>query len=166
MSLISARERVVKVLKDDDSFLYHPGKKDVHRLARLEVRLIDSAEGGIEVTNGTELSLVSEVEGEKDSDPIMLELQEKDVRVRSRGLGIFGRFTHEGSYEKVPVQILDRQVRKLRTKEVASVKVLWRNQFVEKATWEAEEDMKKRYPHLFESRGNVDQGAKFLLGVL
>ncbi|WMV46824.1 hypothetical protein MTR67_040209 [Solanum verrucosum] len=43
------------------------------------------------------------------------------------------------------VEILDRQVRKLRTKEVASVKVLWRNQVVEKATWETEEDMKKRY---------------------
>ncbi|WMV40814.1 hypothetical protein MTR67_034199 [Solanum verrucosum] len=48
--------------------------------------------------------------------------------------------------------ILDRQIRKLRTKEVASVKVLWRNQFVEEATWEAEADMKKRYQHLFESR--------------
>ncbi|KAH0669267.1 hypothetical protein KY285_023426 [Solanum tuberosum] len=31
------------------------------------------------------------------------------------------------SYEEIPVQILDRQVRKLRTKEVGSVKVLWRN---------------------------------------
>ncbi|WMV19146.1 hypothetical protein MTR67_012531 [Solanum verrucosum] len=51
------------------------------------------------------------------------------------------------SYEEIPIQILDRQVRKLRTKEVASVKVLWRNQFVEEATWDAEEDMKKRYPH-------------------
>ncbi|WMV50658.1 hypothetical protein MTR67_044043 [Solanum verrucosum] len=39
----------------------------------------------------------------------------------------------------------------MKTKEVASVKVLWRNQLVEKATWEAEEDMKKRYPHLFAS---------------
>ncbi|WMV54418.1 hypothetical protein MTR67_047803, partial [Solanum verrucosum] len=53
------------------------------------------------------------------------------------------------SYEKIPVQILDRQVRKLSTKEVASVKVPWRNQFVEEATWEAEEDMRKRYPHIF-----------------
>ncbi|WMV23308.1 hypothetical protein MTR67_016693 [Solanum verrucosum] len=60
------------------------------------------------------------------------------------------------SYEEVPVQILDHQVRRLRTKDVASVKVLWRNQFVEEATWEAEEDMKKRYPHLFESGGNAD----------
>ncbi|WMV60292.1 hypothetical protein MTR67_053677 [Solanum verrucosum] len=55
------------------------------------------------------------------------------------------------SYEEIPVQILDRQVRTLRTKDVASVKVLWRNQFVEEATWEAEEDMKKRYSYLFES---------------
>ncbi|WMV36932.1 hypothetical protein MTR67_030317 [Solanum verrucosum] len=60
------------------------------------------------------------------------------------------------SYEEILVQILDRQVRRLRTKDVASVKVLWRNQFVEEATWEAEEDMKKRYPHLFESGGNAD----------
>ncbi|WMV55665.1 hypothetical protein MTR67_049050 [Solanum verrucosum] len=56
------------------------------------------------------------------------------------------------SYEEIPVQILDRQVRKLRTKEVASVKVLWRNQFIEEATWKAEEDMKKRYPHLFDPK--------------
>ncbi|WMV09490.1 hypothetical protein MTR67_002875 [Solanum verrucosum] len=37
-------------------------------------------------------------------------------------------------YKDIPVQILDRQVRKLRTKEVASVKVLWRNQFMEETT--------------------------------
>ncbi|WMV36942.1 hypothetical protein MTR67_030327 [Solanum verrucosum] len=36
------------------------------------------------------------------------------------------------------------------TEDIASVKVLWRNQFVKEATWEVEEDMKKRYPHLFD----------------
>ncbi|XP_070020221.1 uncharacterized protein [Nicotiana sylvestris] len=56
----------------------------------------------------------------------------------------------ELSYEEVPVAILDRQVRKLRNKEIASVKVLWQNQQVEKATWEAEDEIKKKYPHLFE----------------
>ncbi|WMV33544.1 hypothetical protein MTR67_026929 [Solanum verrucosum] len=62
------------------------------------------------------------------------------------------------SYEEIPVEILDRQVHKLRTNEVALVKVLWRNQFVEKATWEIEEDMKKRYPHLFPSEKIPNQG--------
>ncbi|WMV07782.1 hypothetical protein MTR67_001167 [Solanum verrucosum] len=69
-------------------------------------------------------------------------------------------------YEEIPVQILDRQVCNLRTKEVALVKVLWRNQFVEEATWEAEEDMKKRYPHLFEPGENPYQGTNSLLSTL
>ena len=55
------------------------------------------------------------------------------------------------SYEDVPVDIFDRQVRRLRNKEVSSVKVLWRSQFVEGATWEAEADMKAKYPCLFPS---------------
>ncbi|WMV46953.1 hypothetical protein MTR67_040338 [Solanum verrucosum] len=66
------------------------------------------------------------------------------------------------SYKEIPIEILDRQVRKLRTKEAASVKVLWRNQFVEEATSEAEEDMKKIYPHLFSSGEIPDQGNDFL----
>ncbi|WMV25481.1 hypothetical protein MTR67_018866 [Solanum verrucosum] len=70
------------------------------------------------------------------------------------------------SYEEVPVKILDRQVCKLRTREVASVKILWRNQFVEEATWEAEEDMKKRYPHLFEPGEILDEGTNSLLSTL
>ncbi|XP_075100634.1 uncharacterized protein LOC142176558 [Nicotiana tabacum] len=56
------------------------------------------------------------------------------------------------SYEEIPVAILDHQICKLKTKEIASVKVLWRNQKVKEATWEAEEDMKSRYPLLFEEQ--------------
>ena len=63
--------------------------------------------------------------------------------------------TEELTYEEQPVAILDRQVRKLRNKEVASVKVLWRNNNREEMTWEAEELMKKKYPQLFSpSSGN------------
>ena len=64
------------------------------------------------------------------------------------------------SNEEVMFQSLDRQIRKLRTKEIASVKVLWRNQFVQEETLEAEEDVKKIYPHLFESGENANQGTK------
>ena len=56
------------------------------------------------------------------------------------------------SYEDVIVEILDRQVRRLRNKEVASVKVLWRSESVEGATWEVEEVMKAKYPYLFSLR--------------
>ncbi|XP_049394621.1 uncharacterized protein LOC125858883 [Solanum stenotomum] len=53
------------------------------------------------------------------------------------------------SYSEVPIAILDRQVRKFRNKDTASVKVLWRNNNVEEMTWEAEEEMRNEYPQLF-----------------
>ncbi|XP_070024894.1 uncharacterized protein [Nicotiana sylvestris] len=52
--------------------------------------------------------------------------------------------TEQLTYEEAPITILDRQVRRLRTKDVASVKVLWRNKNVDEMTWESEEDMKFR----------------------
>lgn len=66
-------------------------------------------------------------------------------------LDVVGVVEDNFTYEEVPFQILDRQVKRLRNKEVASVKVLWRNQQVESATWEAEADMQKQYPYLFHS---------------
>ncbi|WMV46367.1 hypothetical protein MTR67_039752 [Solanum verrucosum] len=55
------------------------------------------------------------------------------------------------TYEDVTVKFLDSQVQWLRKQEVASVKVLWRSQSVEGATWEAEATMKAKYPQLFPS---------------
>ena len=40
------------------------------------------------------------------------------------------------------------------------------NQFVEKVTWKAEEDMKKRYPHLLESIKFPNQGTNPFLDIL
>nr|XP_033516013.1 uncharacterized protein LOC117280405 [Nicotiana tomentosiformis] len=57
------------------------------------------------------------------------------------------------TYEEVPIEILDRQVRKLRTKDIASKKVLWSNHDSKEATWDVEEDMRKKYPYLFEEKG-------------
>ena len=38
------------------------------------------------------------------------------------------------SYEEKPIQILDREVKKLKNKEIALVKVLWYNYMIEEAT--------------------------------
>ncbi|XP_075500121.1 uncharacterized protein LOC142538706 [Primulina tabacum] len=40
------------------------------------------------------------------------------------------------TYQEVPIQILDRKVKVLRNKEIGIIKILWRNQLVEEATWE------------------------------
>ncbi|VFQ85749.1 unnamed protein product [Cuscuta campestris] len=52
-------------------------------------------------------------------------------------------------YEEEPVEILARKVRQLRNQTIPLVKVLWRSHTVEEATWETEESMRIRYPHLF-----------------
>ncbi|XP_019244257.1 PREDICTED: uncharacterized protein LOC109224125, partial [Nicotiana attenuata] len=51
------------------------------------------------------------------------------------------------TYAEEPVAILDRQVRQLRSKSYPSVRVQWRGQPVEAATWESESDMRSKYPH-------------------
>ena len=40
-------------------------------------------------------------------------------------------------YEKEPIAIVDRQIKKLHWKEIASIKVIWQNHSTEKVTWEA-----------------------------
>ena len=54
------------------------------------------------------------------------------------------------TYVEEPIAILDRQVRKLRSKEISSVKVLWSHHGEEEATWELEDDMRRLYPQLFQ----------------
>ncbi|XP_060216541.1 uncharacterized protein LOC132644021 [Lycium barbarum] len=53
------------------------------------------------------------------------------------------------SYEEEPIAILDRHVGKLRSKEIAFVKVQYKNCPIEEATWETTSDMRTRYPQLF-----------------
>ncbi|XP_069151862.1 uncharacterized protein [Solanum lycopersicum] len=45
------------------------------------------------------------------------------------------------------------QIRKLWSKEIASVKVQWKHRPVEEDTWETESDMRSKYPHLFDHSG-------------
>ncbi|XP_069149474.1 uncharacterized protein [Solanum lycopersicum] len=59
------------------------------------------------------------------------------------------------TFEEEPVTILDRQIWKLRSKEIASVKVQWKNCPVEETTWETESDMRSKYPHLFDHSDSI-----------
>ena len=61
------------------------------------------------------------------------------------------------SYEEEPVAILDREVRKLRSKGIPSIKVQWKNRPVEESTWENKVDMRERYQHLFTDSGTLSR---------
>ncbi|XP_070005165.1 uncharacterized protein [Nicotiana sylvestris] len=56
-------------------------------------------------------------------------------------------------YEEETVAIVARQDCQLRSKRISTVKVQWRGQPAEEATWESEEDIQNRYPHLFSTPG-------------
>ena len=53
------------------------------------------------------------------------------------------------TYVEEPDEILDRQVRKLRSKEIPMVKVKWSQHSSKEATWEVEEHIRVEYSYLF-----------------
>ncbi|MCI45475.1 hypothetical protein A2U01_0066714, partial [Trifolium medium] len=65
--------------------------------------------------------------------------------------------------ETIPLRIERREVKKLRNKEIASVKVVWRGPVGENATWELESKMKDSYPELF--TGKISEDENSLRGV-
>ncbi|XP_070021907.1 uncharacterized protein [Nicotiana sylvestris] len=67
-------------------------------------------------------------------------------------------------YKEEPVAIIDRQDRQLRSKRIFAIKVQWTGQPIKEATWESEEDMQSRYPHLFPSSGSEADAPGYLSG--
>ena len=45
--------------------------------------------------------------------------------------------------------MLDCRTKQLCNKQIPLVKILWTNHTSQEATWETEEEIKARYPHLF-----------------
>ena len=53
------------------------------------------------------------------------------------------------TYEEKPIEILERREKRLRSKVIPMVKVLWANHLTSEATWEVEAQMRSKYPQLF-----------------
>ncbi|GKB15114.1 hypothetical protein Tco_0849037, partial [Tanacetum coccineum] len=48
-----------------------------------------------------------------------------------------------------PVEIMDREVKRLKQSRITIMKVRWNSRRGPEFTWEREDQMKKKYPHLF-----------------
>ena len=57
------------------------------------------------------------------------------------------------SYEEYPIRIIDCKEQVLRCRNISYVKVQWSRHSEREATWELEEEMKQKYPQLFETTG-------------
>ncbi|GJZ93192.1 hypothetical protein Tco_0665257, partial [Tanacetum coccineum] len=50
------------------------------------------------------------------------------------------------------VEIVDKEVKRLKQSRIPIVKVRWNSQRGSEFTWEREDQIKKKYPHLFTSK--------------
>ena len=62
--------------------------------------------------------------------------------------------------ETMPVRLADREMKILRGKEIALVKVVWLGAAGESMTWELESKMRDSYPELFEPGKLLFSGTK------
>nr|GEY92734.1 putative reverse transcriptase domain-containing protein [Tanacetum cinerariifolium] len=53
---------------------------------------------------------------------------------------------------KEPLEVMDREVKRLKQSRIPIVKVRWNSQRGPKFTWEREDQIKKKYPHLFTTK--------------
>ena len=118
MELNLRQQRWLKLLKDYDiNVHYHPGKanivadalskmsmgsttdvedekknlaKDVQRLARLGVRLVDSTSWGVSVHPSSESSLVVNVIQGKHLDPVLMELKDSELIMMNESFSLVG----------------------------------------------------------------------------
>ncbi|GKC16074.1 putative reverse transcriptase domain-containing protein [Tanacetum coccineum] len=53
-----------------------------------------------------------------------------------------------------PVEIIDREVKRLKQSRIPIIKVRWNSRRDPEFTWECEDQFKKKYPHLFTNRAS------------
>ncbi|GKB19616.1 putative reverse transcriptase domain-containing protein [Tanacetum coccineum] len=58
-----------------------------------------------------------------------------------------------------PVEIMDREVKRLKQSRISIVKVRWNSRRGPEFTWEREDQMQKKYPHLFTNSAPAAEGA-------
>ncbi|GJT32250.1 hypothetical protein Tco_0922669 [Tanacetum coccineum] len=58
-------------------------------------------------------------------------------------------FDDKLQFVEVPVEIMDREVKRLKRSRIPLVKVRWNSRRGPEFTWEREDQFRKKYPHLF-----------------
>ena len=60
-----------------------------------------------------------------------------------------------------PLEIMDREEKRLKRSRISLVKVRWQSARGPEFTWEREDQMRAKYPQLFNSGTNPNFGTKF-----
>ena len=65
------------------------------------------------------------------------------------------RIDDQSQFVEEPVEILDREVKLLKKSSIPIVKVRWSSRRGPEYTWEREDQMQTKYPHLFTGVSNA-----------
>ncbi|GJZ31560.1 putative reverse transcriptase domain-containing protein [Tanacetum coccineum] len=79
---------------------------------------------------------------------IIHETTKKIIQIKSRIQAALDR-------QKKPIEIMDREVKRLKQSRIPIVKVPWNSKRGPEFTWERKDQMQKKYPHLFANSAPV-----------
>nr|GFB05348.1 reverse transcriptase domain-containing protein [Tanacetum cinerariifolium] len=85
---------------------------------------------------GTRLDMSTAYHPETDDEPLAIPLDEIQVDDKL-------------NFIEEPIEIMDREVKRLKKSRILIVKVRWNSRRGPEFTWEREDQMQKKYPHLF-----------------
>ncbi|GJY06258.1 putative reverse transcriptase domain-containing protein [Tanacetum coccineum] len=71
-------------------------------------------------------------------------------------------FDDKLQFVKEPVEIVDREVKRLKRSRIPLIKVRWNSKRGPEFTWEREDQFKKKYPHLFTKTASSSSDASYL----
>ncbi|GJX11120.1 hypothetical protein Tco_0200979 [Tanacetum coccineum] len=98
-------------------------------------------------TRGEKVSPIEALYGRKCRTPIAWARKNQDRR--------------QLSFVEEPMEIMDREVKKLKKRWIPIVRVHWNSQRGPKFTWERKDQMKRKYPQLFASATALNEQLKF-----
>ncbi|GJY37685.1 putative reverse transcriptase domain-containing protein [Tanacetum coccineum] len=159
------QRRWLELLADYDcKICYHPGKENViaDALSRKErIKPLRNALG-----TQLDMSTVNQIETDGQSERTIRTLEdmiracvidfgkgwEKHLPLFDESLVIpikELRLDDKLNFVEEPVEIMDREVKKLKQSRIPIVKVRWNSKSGPKFTWEREDQIRAKYPHLF-----------------
>ncbi|GKB27838.1 hypothetical protein Tco_0867239 [Tanacetum coccineum] len=76
--------------------------------------------------------------------------QSHTLQISSTAVPLDGlHFDDKLQFVEEPVEIMDREVKRLKRSRIPLIKVRWNSKRGPEFTWEREDQFKKKYPHLF-----------------
>ncbi|GJV05712.1 hypothetical protein Tco_1343368 [Tanacetum coccineum] len=158
--MIVCHEKVVRVPLEGDEILRVHGERTLGAAKALMNAKLDKTKlSDISVRLRRCKNCLNNIKGCKTKVSFDLVIFCKDHQCRLLRRGAWSSFevsvgiTEEGEvFVEEPVEIMEREIKRLKRSRIPLVKVRWNSRRGPEFTWEREDSFKEKYPHLFTNR--------------